>query len=469
MRRLVELAMERIERFLRELPTQPAAQWEGGGEVARALQEPLPEEGAPFPQLLDRIFQEAVPHSFNTAGPGYLAFVPGGGIFPTAVADLIGDVVNRYVGVWLAAPGMVQLEQNVIRWFCQIVGLPAGAGGVLTTGGSMANFTAIVAARRDRLPEDFLAGTIYTSDQVHHSVTKAAVLAGFPEERVRVLPSDERYRLRPAAVAAAVAEDRAAGLRPFLLVGSAGTTNSGAVDPLPELAALARREGLWFHVDAAYGGFFALTERGRAALAGLGEADSLSLDPHKGMFLPYGTGSLLVRDPATLRRAHATSADYMPPYQDDPDRADFCALSPELSRDNRGLRVWLPARLLGFRAWREALDEKLDLAHLAARELGQVPGVEILAEPVLSLFAFRLAPAGTSEEERERLNREWLERVNRRRRVYLTATRLRGRFALRMCVLHFRTHRERIEMALEDLRQEAEILSRRPAGRQSVD
>nr|MBC8329640.1 aminotransferase class I/II-fold pyridoxal phosphate-dependent enzyme [Planctomycetota bacterium] len=444
--------------YLESLPRQPAAEWEGGEAVARSLAEELPERGAAFEELLDTVFERAGPHSFNTAGPGYLAYVPGGGIFYTAVADLIGDAVNRYVGVWLAAPGMVQLEQNVVRWFCDIVGLPAGSGGVLTTGGSMANFIGIVTARREKLPEDFLGGTIYASDQVHHSVTKAAVLAGFPPGRVRMVPSDRSFRIDLAALERAIAEDRAAKLTPFLLVASGGTTNSGAVDPLPELADLAARESLWLHVDAAYGGFFCLTERGRAALRGIGRADSLSLDPHKGMFLPYGTGSLLVRDPRALRRAHATAADYMPPFQDDPDLVDYCELSPELSRDNRGLRVWLPAKLLGFEVWRQALDEKLDLARHATEVLRQTPSVEILAEPELSLLAFRLAPEGLPAGQLDALNRAWLDRVNRRRHVYLTGTMLHGRYALRICVLHFRTHRERIDVALDDLRQEAAAL-----------
>lgn len=459
MRRLVDAAMARIVPFVESLPSQPAAVWEGGADFARALAEPAPERGAPIEDLLALLFDRVVPHSFNTAGPGYLAYVPGGGIFHTALADLIGDVVNRYVGVWLAAPGMVRLEQNVLEWFRELLGLPPGAGGVLTTGGSMSNLIALVAARRDRLPADFLRGTLYVSDQAHHSIAKAAVVAGFPPQRVRVVPSDARFRLRLDELARMVAADRAAGLQPFLVAASAGTTNSGAIDLLPQVAALAARERLWLHVDAAYGGFFALTARGRAALAGLERADSIALDPHKGMFLPYGTGALLARDPSTLRRAHATRADYMPPIQDEPDLIDFCEHSPELSRDNRGLRVWLPVKLLGFGAWRAALDEKLDLARLAAEALRAQPGVEILAEPELSLLAFRLAPPGVPASELDALNRAWLDRVNRCGRVYLTGTMLHGRFALRICVLSFRSHRDRIEMALDDLRRSAAELT----------
>ena len=340
MRRMIEAAAERVVDHLASLPEQPAISVEGGAELSRELAgDPPPEGPMPYEELLDLLFERVVPTSYNTAGPGYLAYIPGGGLYHAAVADYIADAVNRYVGVWLPAPGLVQLEVNVVRWFCRMVGYPEQALGFLTTGGSLASWTGLVTARRERLPERFLDGTIYAGDQVHHAVVKAAVLAGFPAANVRLVPSDERFRVRLDALAAAVRADRAAGLTPFLVVGSAGTTNTGAVDDLGALADLAEEEGLWLHVDAAYGGFFLLTERGRRRLAGIERADSLVLDPHKGMFLPYGTGCLLVRDAAALRRTHSIAADYMPRFQSDPDLVDFCEISPELSRDWRGLRV----------------------------------------------------------------------------------------------------------------------------------
>jgi aromatic-L-amino-acid/L-tryptophan decarboxylase len=457
MRALVELAMERIARHIDSLPTQPAAHVDGAAELARSLMEPLPERGSDFGGMLDLLFDRVVPVSFNTASPGYLAYVPGGGVLHTAVADLIADAVNRYVGVWIAAPGLVQLEANVIRWFCEIVGYPATAGGVLTTGGSMANLIALIAARRERLPEDFLEGVVYTSDQTHHSVQKAAVLAGFPARHVREIPTDEVFRIAPDALERAILEDRDAGLTPFLVTGSAGTTNTGSVDDLEALADLAERHGLWLHLDAAYGGFFMLTERGRQAMGGLARADSISLDPHKGLFLPYGNGALLFRDPHVLRRAHTTFADYMPPMQSEQDLVDFTQLSPELSRDFRGLRAWLPIKLAGIAAFRELLDEKIDLALWAADQLEQIPDVELLARPQLSTLAFRLAPAGLSRAEVNGLNRRVLDDINGRQRVYLTPTTLRGEFAIRICVLSFRTHLDRMEACLEDVRRAVEV------------
>ena len=453
MRRLVAAAMERVVAHVESLPRQPAVDVEGALEVARSLAEPSPpRRGMPLPELLDLLFERAVPKSFNAAGPGYLAYIPGGGLFHTAVADLIADAVNRYIGVFAAAPALAQLEINVLSWLAEVVGYPRAARGVLTSGGSLANFTGIVTARRERLGEDFLAGTLYTSDQAHHSIAKAAMLAGLRPGHVRAVATDERFRLRPDALEAAIEEDRRRGLSPFLVVASAGTTNSGAVDPLDEVATVARRQGLWLHVDAAYGGFFMLTEHGRRAMQGLERADSIVLDPHKGLFLPYGTGALLVRDGEALRRAHSLPAEYLPPMQEDPDLVDFCEVSPELSRPYRGLRVWLPVKLLGLEPFAAALEEKLALARWATDELRAVPGIEILAEPQLSLLAFRLAPPGVEGGELDHLNRRLLDRINARQRVMLTGTRLGDRFALRICVLSFRTHRDRMEQCLEDVR-----------------
>jgi aromatic-L-amino-acid decarboxylase len=452
MRRLVDEAMRRIVEHIESLPHQPASNIEGAAAYARTLIEAMPEEGSAFEGLLDHLFGECIPRSFNPASPGYLAYIPGGGIFHAAVADLISDSVNRYVGVNAAAPALVQLESNVIRWFCQIVGYGAGSGGLLTTGGSLANFIAIVTARKELLPEQFFKGTLYCSDQVHHSFQKAANLAGFPYANIREIPSDEKFRMRTDALERAIELDRNQGLTPFLAVGSAGTTNTGAVDDLDAIATIARRNAMWFHVDGAYGAFFMLTGRGRAVMHGIERADSIVLDPHKTLFLPYGTGGLLVRDASALRRAHSLHAEYLPPMQSEDELVDFCEISPELSRDFRGLRVWLPLKMVGAAEFRRQLDEKLDLARWAADELRAIEGLEIVAEPQLSVVAFRLR--GSDD-----LNRDLLARINARGRVMLTPTVVAGRFVLRICVVSFRTHRDRMEMCLEDVRRAVEALS----------
>jgi aromatic-L-amino-acid decarboxylase len=449
MHHLVDEAMQRIVAHIESLPTQPASNVEGATDFARTLIEPLPRQGVPYTQLLDFLFDEAIPRSFNAAGPGYLAYIPGGGIFHAAVADLIANAVNRYVGVCAAAPLLVQLEANVVRWFCEIVGYGAGSGGVLTSGGSLANLTAIIAARRAILGDDFLQATLYCGDQTHHAFQKAAILAGFPAGNIREIPSDGRFRVRVDLLADAIASDRANGFTPFMLCGSAGTTPTGAVDDLAALARLAREESLWFHVDGAYGAFFMLTERGRAAMQGISEADSIILDPHKTLFLPFGTGALVVRDETVLRRAYSMHADYLPQFQEGAELIDFCELSPELSRDFRGLRAWLPLKLFGIEPFRQQLEEKLDLAAWAAAELHKIEGIEVVAEPQLSIVAFRLVRLGV---DLDALNRDLVARINARQRVMLTGAVVNGDFVIRICVVSHRTHRERMEMCLEDIR-----------------
>ena len=447
MHRLVDEAMRRIVQHIESLPLQPAINTDGATELAGTLIEPLPEQGEPYEKLLDFLFDEAIPRSFTSAGPGYLAYVPGGGLFHSAVADLIADAVNRYVGVCAAAPALVQLEANVVRWFCEIVGLPRGSGGVLTSGGSLANFTSIVTARKALLPDDFLRGTLYCSNQIHHSFQKAANLAGFPYANIRELPVDEQFRIRIDALEEAIARDRADGWTPFLIAGSAGTTATGAVDDLQALARVAREQKLWFHVDGAYGALFMLTERGRAALKGMDQADSIILDPHKTLFLPFGTGAVLVRDARTLHRAHSLHADYLPEMQQEDELVDFCEISPELSRDFRGLRVWLPVKLFGIAPFREQLDEKLDLIQYAVEELRGIECIEIVAEPQLTILAFRLR----GDDGR---NRELLRRILAPKRVMLTpATLPDGRFVIRVAIVSHRTHRERVDMMLEDVRE----------------
>lgn len=453
MHRLVDGAMQRIVAHLDSLPSQPASNVDGAAELARTLIEPLPERGIAYEQLLDFLFDEGIPRSFNAAGPGYLAYIPGGGIFHAAVADLIADAVNRYVGVFAPAPLLVQLEANVVRWFCEIVGYDkgfgAGSGGVLTSGGSLANLTAIIAARRSILGDDFSRATLYCGDQTHHAFQKAAVLAGFPAANIREIPSDAKFRVRVDVMAERISHDRANGFHPFMLCGSAGTTATGAVDDLSALGQLARSESIWFHADGAYGAFFMLTQRGREAMRGISEADSIILDPHKTLFLPFGTGALVVRDTSVLRRAYSFHAEILPQFQEGAELIDFCEISSELSRDFRGLRVWLPLKLFGIEPFRQQLEEKLDLAAWAASELHKIDGIEIVAEPQLSIIAFRLLKPGV---DLDALNHELMARINARQRVMLTGAVVDGKFVIRICVVSHRTHRDRMEMCLEDIR-----------------
>jgi aromatic-L-amino-acid/L-tryptophan decarboxylase len=408
-----------------------------------------PEEPSPLEPLLDDFFDEWVPRALTTNGPGYLAYVPGGGVFPAAIADLLSNTTNRFTGARFAAPALVALEANVLDWFRDGMLFPETTRGVFTTGGSMANFNAIACARERALGAEIRRGVLYTSTQAHHSIRKSARLAGIMADRVRAIPVDEAFRLRPSLLAEAIAEDRRAGLVPFVVVSSAGTTNTGAVDPLDEIADIAKAEQLWHHVDGAYGAFFHLCPELRPLLSGLPRADSLTLDPHKGLFLPYGTGALLVRDGRALRAVHSETAEYFPERgSDDYDPSQY---GPDLSRGFPGLRVWLTLHTFGMKRVRAAIAEKRALAEGAAKRIAALPGVVMTAPPQLSLFAFHLTWEGATLDDENRATRELLDRVAKRGRVYLTGCETGGRFLARVCVLSFRTRQEAIDACVEDV------------------
>ncbi|MDX6197772.1 MAG: hypothetical protein QOJ79_923 [Actinomycetota bacterium] len=414
-------------------------------ELLSALDGPPPDAGRDLTELLATV-QVAAGKGFDPANAGFVAYIPGGGLYASALADFLACALNRYTGVAAPAPALVQLEASVLRWLCDLFGLPAQSQGVLTPGGSMSTLSAVVAARANRLGESFSDGTLYVSDEVHHSVAKAAQIAGLPRAAVRVVPTDASLRMDVDALRDLIRADRAAGRRPFLVVASAGTIGTGAVDPLGQLASLAGEEQLWLHVDAAYGGFFQLTQRGRAALAGIERADSITLDPHKGLFLPYGTGCLLARDGETLRRAHDVHADYLPPQSDDAGLPDFSSYTPELTRDFRGLRLWLPLHLHGVQTFVDALDEKLDLARHVYDELTTIASLDVPWPPDLSLVAFR--PRDGSDEDAQRL----LDAINGSGRMWLSAAPVRGKLFLRVCILSHRTRPDRIEELLDLIR-----------------
>ena len=300
---------------------------------------------------------------------------------------------------------------------------------------------------------DIRAGTLYASDQAHHSIVKSAKLAGIAADRVRMIPVDADYRMDVTALASAIALDRAGGLKPFLVVSSAGTTNTGAVDPLDDIADLCAREHVWHHIDGAYGAFFHMCPELRPLLRGLSRGDSLTLDPHKGMFLPYGTGALLVRDGSALRAVHAATAGYLPENQEE--FYDPAQYGPELSRGFPGLRVWLSVKLYGAARYRAAVAEKRALALWSAERIAQIPGIVMDAAPQLSLFAFHLdGPGFSTPRAQNTATEELVQRVTARGKVMLTGCTVGGRYLARVCVLSFRTRRAEMETCVRHLAEE---------------
>jgi aromatic-L-amino-acid decarboxylase len=432
------------------LDRQPICGDVDAAALCRSMRESSPEQGVALESLLEPLFTEWIPRSFNAPAPGYLAFIPGGGLFPAALADFITNTTNRYTGVWQAAPALVQLEANALDWLREWMEFPDTARGLFTSGGSMATFNAIVCARERYLGAEIRPGVLYTSDQAHHSVLKSAKLAGVMPDRVRAIESDERFRLRVDRLRDAIAADRGAGLTPFAVVSSAGTTNTGAVDPLDAIADVCTAEGMWHHIDGAYGAFFYLAPELRDTLRGLPRADSLTLDPHKGMFLPYGTGALLVRDGAALRAAHEATAAYLPAMPHPSDFYDPSQHGPELSRGFPGLRVWLAVKMFGAAAFRDAIAEKRALTEDAARRVAALPGIVMDAPPELSLFAFHVTWPGATLADEDAATRALMERTTQRGRVMVTGCTAHGRYLGRVCVLSFRTHQAQIDALIED-------------------
>jgi aromatic-L-amino-acid decarboxylase len=462
MTQMGRLVLERTIDFVDRLPDRPAhgVTEPTATRLARDLLAPPPDDPQDLSALLDRMDQAAA-QALESAGPGYLGLIPAGGLYTSALADLYKSAVNRYSSLASLAPVLTALEESIVRWIARdVVGLPATSGGLLTSGGSLANFSAVIAARDSLLGDDLARGTVYLSEQSHHSAAKGARLAGISPSRIRVIPSTAALQMNVHAASAMIEEDRRAGLRPFMLIGCGGTTDTGAIDPLPELARLAGLEGLWLHVDAAYGGFFALTDRGRARLAGIERADSVTLDPHKSLFLPSGIGAIVVRDRASLAGERMSGH-----YLQDSDTAspgdllpDYGHLGPELTRDVKGLKAWLPLHLHGVDAFRDALNEKLDLTGMAYEKLRSIPGLELPWRPELTVIPFRARPrdgtalaAQVADQETRLLLRE----INANGRVFLSSTVIGNRQTIRMAILSHRTHEDRVAEALDIIAEAA--------------
>jgi glutamate/tyrosine decarboxylase-like PLP-dependent enzyme len=423
---------------------------------AGLLTSPISEDGIPIDRIIDFLEQNVDTPGLNPASGGHLGYIPGGGIYYSALGDYLADVFNRYAGVFYASPGAVRMENMLIRWMAEMVGYPSSAGGNLTSGGSIANLIGIVTARdaKSIKAADIARSVIYLSKQSHHSIDKAIRISGLGECIFRYLPLDCRYRIIPTELERQLVEDKRAGVKPFLVIASAGTTDVGAIDPLSEIGEIARAHNIWYHVDAAYGGFFVLTDEGSRKLSGMELSDSLVIDPHKGLFLPYGSGVVLVKDIDALRTSHHYSANYMQDAASSADEPSPAELSPELTKHFRGLRLWLPLKLHGLRPFRACLEEKLLLAKYFYERVREI-GFECPIEPELSVVVYRYVP---KSGDADRLNRRLLEEVVADGRVFISSTILDGKFTLRFACLAFRTHLETVDMLLRVLEEKLRLL-----------
>lgn len=422
---------------------------------------PVSDHPIPLEKALKLLWENVTRPGINPASAGHLGYIPGGGIVHSAFADFLAAITNEYAGVFFAGPGAVRMENHILRWLADIVGYPQSAAGNLTSGGSISNLIGIVTAREahDLKAADFANTVVYLSEQVHHCVNKALRIAGLKECIIRYVPLDEYYRLRTDKLAEMISEDKAAGKNPWLVVASAGTTDTGAIDPLDEIADIAEEHNLWYHIDAAYGGFFVLCEEMKDRLRGMERSDSIALDPHKSLFLPYGSGVFLVRDRQPLLSSHHYMANYMQDIADARDELSPADLSPELTKHFRGLRIWLPLMLLGVAPFRAALSEKRLLAEYFYEEIQKIDGFIVGPYPDLTVITYRYIPPKGDPDE---FNRQLVREIHKDGRIFISSTMLDGHFTLRLAVLVFRTHIETIDLTLEIIREKVALLLKQP-------
>ena len=441
-----QLLVERIEK----LPESEA--WDGDfrDTLTDRLTEEPPEEGRLGEEVIERAAREILPLATRLDHPRSFAFVPSSPTWPGVLADFMAAGYNINACTWLVASGPSQLELVVIDWFRRWVGYPEGTGGLFTSGGSAATLDALVAARESAgNPE---RPVVYMSNQSHSVIDRAAMIVGIRRDRIRRLPAGLRTGLDVDSLRAAVREDRAAGLQPLAVCANAGAASTGAIDPLPEIAAFCAAEDVWMHVDAAYGGFAAVTEEGKTLLRGIELADSIGLDAHKWFFQPYEAGCLLVKDARTLEIPFALRHDVLQDTVWGKNHPNFADRGLQLSRSFRALKVWMTVQVFGMVALREAIAKGMELAARAEEYVDESPDLELLNPASLGIVCFRAHPgrgADRHEESLDTINRIVLAQVFWDGKALLSSIQIDGKFSLRLCIVNHSTNWEDVRMTLE--------------------
>ncbi|MDE0154867.1 MAG: aminotransferase class V-fold PLP-dependent enzyme, partial [Gammaproteobacteria bacterium] len=445
------------ERFLETLPDRPAFNFtEDMG--AGLYDSPITEEGMDIGEIL-RIYKENVDDQALCAVSGkFFGYIAPCSMYYSALGDYMAAVMDEYAGEFSSSPGAVRMEYQLLDWMAELVGYHAGtAKGVLASGGSIATLTCIVTAREAHglNAEEYPRAVVYHTRFTHHCVAKSLHIAGLGGCVMRAVPTDADFRMDPDALAEMIRNDRAAGLEPWLVVSSAGTTDLGNVDELDRIGALAREHELWFHVDAAYGGFFILCDLVRHRFRGIEMSDSVVMNPHKGLHTPFGLGAALIRDGEHLYRSHYYTADYLQDRAFHRQELSPADVSPELTRHFRALRLWLPLKLIGVAPFRAMLSEKLLLTRYAWQRLQSTPGFEVGPEPELSILVFRYIDVDGDVDE---FNRKLVEALRRDGTIFLTSTLIDNVYMLRLSILSYRTHIDTIDLAIDVIRREVEKL-----------
>ncbi|CAL2079380.1 aspartate aminotransferase family protein [Tenacibaculum sp. 190524A02b] len=405
------------------------------------LQE-APNKGMPAEEVLDFVMDNVIPNSTVISHPKAFSFVPGPSNFVSTMADTLATGFNIFSGGWMVSPAAAELEIVTMNWLLKMYNFPVEkGGGIFTSGGSMANLTALVTARRIKCGDDFSKAVIYLSDQAHSSNIKAIRVLGFKKEQIRVLPTDLEFRISINKLKNAIAKDRLEGLQPFCFIASAGTTNTGTVDPLNDIADICEEEDLWMHVDGAYGGAAILAEKGARALRGIERADSLTVDPHKWFFQPYEIGCLLVKDASWLSGTFSEKPEYLRDIEGNESEINFYDYGIQLTRRFRALKFYMSIKTYGLDTFKKAVTYNINLADEVEKMLRKSRNWEIISPATLAVINFRYNPIGLnlSEEELDKLNQQISQKVMESREALLVTTVLNKQVVLRMCLINPKT------------------------------
>lgn len=450
MRELGYQIVDKLVEHFTTLPAKRVACRTHRSDLDALLHEPVPEEASDPGEVLALLDRAVFAHMSHVDHPRFFAFVPGPSNFVGVLADALSAGHNVFAGTWLAASGPAEVELVTLDWLGQLCGLPPSAGGLFTSGGTMANLTGLAVARNDRLDgATDPAAVVYGSNQTHYCVARALRVLGFRPEQLHRVATDAAYRLDVQALADAVDDDRGAGRRPFAVVANAGTTNTGAVDPLEELAALCRSQELWLHVDGAYGAAAVVCDEGKRLLRGLEQADSLVIDPHKWLFQPFDIGCLLLRDGALLERTFRAVPEYLEQAREGSDEVNFCHRGIEVTRPFRALKLWMTLKVFGMKQISEAVARGFALARFADEQIRGMEGWEIVTAAQMGIVTFRFAPQSADVAAIDRLNTSIVQELMQQGTALVGTTVLGGRTVCRLCTINPRTTEEDIRTVLE--------------------
>lgn len=467
MRRLGHQIADIVATHLASVREEPVIAALPRRELNVALMEAAPRSPLDSDSIIASLRQNVFPYHAREPHPGFMAYVPSCPTFPALMGDWLATGYNFYAGVWPVAAGPNQLEMVVLEWIRNWTGMPEGASGLLTSGGSSANLTAMVAARHASLNEgaDISRLVVYASSQAHSSVLRAAWIAGLPRENVRIVGTDELFRMTAESLAALVAADRHAGLTPCMVVANAGSTNTGSVDALHDIADLCLREHVWLHIDAAYAGFAVLTEEGKSLLSGMERADSITLDPHKWLFVPFECGCLMVRDPAVLTSAFRIWPEYLKDVAPGEEEVTFADRGVQLTRYSRALKIWFSVKYFGTELISAAIRDGMNRARVLESLVQASPHFEVLSPAQFGILCFRARPQSVDEGSLDLLNDRVNARVVSEGKFLISSTRLGGKFSLRMCTLGFRTTEDDIRELFSSMERALAIELPDAAGR----